>query len=432
MIPQFIKNPNPEIYRSNNYIVLDFETTNKDKGNPRTKDNRLLLSVYGKEYNYKYRSAGEYSQSRLLTELKKADFIIAHNAKFELQWLVRCGLDLSKVLVYDTLIGQYVLNGNRKSPLDLNSVAERYGLGQKDSFVSKLIKSGVCPSEISPKYLKKYCVQDVNLTEQVFLKQREELIKNNLLSTQFTRCIFTPVLADIEMNGMHLDKDRVEETYKEYNKELLKVEEKLYKITGGINMRSPQQVAGFIYGELGFREIKDRRGNYIRGKPNKRFPEGSPKTDVATITALRAINNRQKKFIVLKQRQSKLSKAISTYLTLFKEVCGKDGILKGQFNQAVTGTHRLSSSKPNLQNLDRGFKKLFSARSNGWSVGERDAAQLEFRVAAFLGRDNHAISDIISGFDVHTNTSTILTEAGQTTTRQDAKSHTFKPLILAA
>jgi DNA polymerase I-like protein with 3'-5' exonuclease and polymerase domains len=431
MIPQFIKNPNPEIYRSNNYVVLDFETTNYNKGSAREGRNSIILSVFGNISDvYRYKFSSEYGLDKLVERISRADFLIAHHAKFELQWLARCGLDLSKVLVYDTLIGQYVIDGNRKSDKSLDGVAKRYGLGQKDSFVSKLIKAGVCPSEISPKYLKKYCVQDVNLTEQIFLKQREELIKNNLLATQYTRCIFTPVLADIEMNGMHLDKDRVEETFIKYNKELLEVEEKLYKITGGINMRSPQQVAGFIYGELGFSECKDRKGNYIRGKPNKRFPEGSPKTDVSTIAALRATNNTQKKFIVLKQKQSKLSKAVSTYLTLFKEVCeNNDGILKGQFNQTVTGTHRLSSSRPNFQNFDRGFKGLFSARNNGWCIGERDAAQLEFRVAAFLGRDSTATDDIISGFDVHANTSRILSEAGQCTNRQEAKAHTFKPLF---
>ena len=140
MIPNFIKEPNPEIYKSNNYLVLDFETTNIDKGDPKNTNNRLLLSVYGKESKYKYSENNEYLQGRLLQDISKVDFLIAHNTKFELQWLARCGLDLSQVLIYDTMIGQYVLDGNKKSPKDLNSIAKRYELGQKDSFVSKLIK----------------------------------------------------------------------------------------------------------------------------------------------------------------------------------------------------------------------------------------------------------------------------------------------------
>jgi len=62
-------------------------------------------------------------------------------------------------------------------------------------------------------------------------------------------------------------------------------------------------------------------------------------------------------------------------------------------------------------------------------VGEADAAQLEFRVAAALGRDKIAIDEIISGADVHSFTAQVLTEAGEPTTRQAAKSSTFSPLF---
>ena len=62
-------------------------------------------------------------------------------------------------------------------------------------------------------------------------------------------------------------------------------------------------------------------------------------------------------------------------------------------------------------------------------IGDRDGAQLEFRVAAFLGQDAVAKRDIRDGADVHQFTADTLTEAGQTTNRQDAKAHTFKPLF---
>jgi DNA polymerase I-like protein with 3'-5' exonuclease and polymerase domains len=106
--------------------------------------------------------------------------------------------------------------------------------------------------------------------------------------------------------------------------------------------------------------------------------------------------------------------------------------LFGQFNQAITATHRLSSSgtefKVQFQNMAREFKPLFAARNPGWLVVEVDGAQIEFRVAAFLGQDYTAWKSIVEGEDVHTFTASTLTAAGQTTDRQSAKSHTFKPL----
>lgn len=59
---------------------------------------------------------------------------------------------------------------------------------------------------------------------------------------------------------------------------------------------------------------------------------------------------------------------------------------------------------------------------------EVDGSQLEFRVAAYLGQDEQAVSDITGGVDVHQNTADILSAAGQPTDRQAAKAHTFKPL----
>ena len=60
---------------------------------------------------------------------------------------------------------------------------------------------------------------------------------------------------------------------------------------------------------------------------------------------------------------------------------------------------------------------------------EADFAQLEFRVAAFLSQDTTAMKEIDTGFDVHSYTAKVISEAGQPTSRQDAKAHTFAPLF---
>lgn len=416
--------PNPNDYLSSNYTVVDFETTNKDSGDPRNANNDLLLSVYGR-HDYERHWGGEYRQLPLVRRIEGSDFVVAHNAKFELGWLRRCGLDLHNVLVFDTMIAEYVLLGNRKAPLDLDSVAARYGLPAKNNLVKRLIKGKVCPSEIYKPYLERYCWMDVAITERVFKKQLELLKQRGLLNVFFTRCMLTPALSDIEMNGMFLDKGRVEDKYNEFTSKYASVERELNQLSGGgINWNSGPQVAEFVYGELGFEEL-NYRGKPIRNKPSKKFPDGAPKVDSDTLIALKAKTAKQKEFIKLKQEQSRLSKAISTYLSLFKKSCDDNGgLLQGSFNQCITGTHRLSSSKPNFQNFDRTFKPLFTARTEGWSVGEADYAQLEFRVAAFLGQDEQAIEDIKNGFDVHQYTADIINCA-----RQQAKAHTFKPLF---
>ena len=59
---------------------------------------------------------------------------------------------------------------------------------------------------------------------------------------------------------------------------------------------------------------------------------------------------------------------------------------------------------------------------------EADFAQLEFRAAAFLSQDGVAIEEVSTGFDVHAYTAKVISDAGQPTSRQDAKAHTFAPL----
>jgi DNA polymerase-1 len=73
-------------------------------------------------------------------------------------------------------------------------------------------------------------------------------------------------------------------------------------------------------------------------------------------------------------------------------------------------------------------KKVFVSRWDGGKIMEADFAQLEFRVAAFLSQDEVAIEEVKTGFDVHSYTAQVISDAGQKTSRQDAKAHTFAPL----
>ena len=72
-------------------------------------------------------------------------------------------------------------------------------------------------------------------------------------------------------------------------------------------------------------------------------------------------------------------------------------------------------------------KKAFVSRFSGGKIMEADFAQLEFRVAAFLAQDELAMEEVRTGFDVHSYTAKVITDAGEPTTRQEAKAHTFAP-----
>ena len=128
--------------------------------------------------------------------------------------------------------------------------------------------------------------------------------------------------------------------------------------------------------------------------------------------------------------------AIDTYLSSFVDGirihAKNDNKLHVKLNQHVASTGRLTSTNPNMQNMPRGstfpIKKVFISRFAGGKILEADFAQLEFRAAAFLSQDGVAMDEVSTGFDVHAYTASVITEAGQQTSRQDAKAHTFAPL----
>jgi DNA polymerase I-like protein with 3'-5' exonuclease and polymerase domains len=446
VLPEFLTNLDPRIYESNNYVVLDWETTNLDKGFAGNPGNRIVLATWflGKDhrqYNDKllgckrdgvnFKLGNEFEQGELVEAIRSADFIVAHFAKFELQWLVRAGMDISRILPWDTVLGEYVLAGNRRRNNDLDSVAKRRGVGSgKEGLVASLISGGICPSEIPEQWLIEYGCQDTWLVKEVFLQQRKEIADAGLLPVMYTRCLTTPVLADIELNGLQLDSERVKDEYERTAKDYARANGSLATITGGINLNSPKQVAGYLYDKLGFEELSRS------GKPD-RNPGGGRKTDGETIERLSTKTPAQREFAEIFGKFSKIDFR-REYLEKLLACCNEEGgLLYANINQAVTQTHRLASSgkkyKVQIQNIARDLKKLFKARHPGWLVGEADGAQLEFRVAAHLGRDQVALADIRDlKFDAHYQTAErILKKVRELISkdeRNDIKPFTFKPL----
>jgi len=132
--------------------------------------------------------------------------------------------------------------------------------------------------------------------------------------------------------------------------------------------------------------------------------------------------------------------AVSTYLSSFVDGISNytkdNGFLHVGLTQHITSTGRFSGRNPNMQNMPRGgtfpVKRVFVSRWKGGYILEADFAQLEFRVAAYLSQDETAMKEIATGFDVHAYTAKVIGNAGQPTTRQVAKGHTFAPLFGAS
>jgi DNA polymerase I-like protein with 3'-5' exonuclease and polymerase domains len=192
--------------------------------------------------------------------------------------------------------------------------------------------------------------------------------------------------------------------------------------TRGFQLKETKQVAGLKF-----------------TAPNKKWISAngfSTSKDNLQILAATARNNNMAEAESFLNDLKRLS-AISSYLSSFVEGISNytkhDGFLHVSLTQHITATGRFSGRNPNMQNMPRGgtfpVKKVFVSRWENGKIMEADFAQLEFRTAAFLAQDETAMKEIDTGFDVHSYTAKVITDAGQKTSRQDAKAHTFAPLF---
>ena len=161
-------------------------------------------------------------------------------------------------------------------------------------------------------------------------------------------------------------------------------------------------------------------------------------TSKINIEMLEEVSKRKKmtkaqNFLHKVRRLSALDTYLSSFVDGIETYMKTDGKLHVRLVQHRTSTGRLASDSPNLQNMPRGntfpIKRVFKSRWEGGKIIEADFAQLEFRTAAFFGEDELAKSEINTGFDVHSYTAKVISDAGQKTSRQEAKEHTFAPLF---
>ena len=466
-LPYFLTTDDPaSIYLNGSYVALDFEADSEGKGSPLVESNDLILacwSVYrdGVEVKRKHIFGGIYDMQELIDDIHSVDFLLAFNAKYELGWLKRCGMELRDVLVYDPMLGQWVLDGNRKGKgyeRSLRGMARRYGAKPKLDLVGKLLDQGIPTRDINQRWLLEYCYRDVDSMVEVFQKQMEVVDKRNVWHLVHTRNLTCAVLADIEFVGLQLDKERVFKAHKEAKARMAELENELADMTGGINVNSPKQLTTYLYDTLGFKEARDHKGKVIRTDSDER----TAKAEV--IGKLEATTAQQEKFLSLYKEYNKVGTLLSKNLDYFNMVClYQDGTFLGQIKQNATGTHRLASAgvkgkfpisqkvdkKGNvkikykemgcqIQNIPREYKNLFYAADDDYVICSYDSSQVEFRMAVDMGQDKVGYKEVTTGTDIHQYTAQVLYQNGDPEMlslddpkerRQQSKKNTFRPLF---
>lgn len=314
-----------------------------------------------------------------------------YDAKANYVLLNRYDIQLAGVH-FDSLLGAYLIDTNDKSE-DLADLAfnyEYFALETDETVYGKGAKMAVPVDELLLDHLARKVKALVTLTPKLMAelsaKEQTELFFDMELP-------LSKVLADMEITGITVNAQTLQEMKQEFAVRLAAIEEKIYEQAGEtFNLNSPKQLGVILFEKMGLPVIKKTKTGY------------STAVDVLEQLKVQAPIVED----ILTYRQ--IAKIQSTYVEGLLKVIQPDGKIHTRYVQTLTQTGRLSSVDPNLQNIPirleegRNIRKAFIPRAADWQIFSSDYSQIELRVLADIANDQHMRDAFAEGQDIHTST----------------------------
>jgi DNA polymerase-1 len=319
-----------------------------------------------------------------------------HGLKEQYKVLSNHGITLKGPL-FDTLIAHYLINPDLRHNLSLLSqtylnieitdIAELVGKGKNKELLENL------PLE----KLSTYAGERSDVIQQLSHPFKKELNRDDLAKLFYDiEMPLMKVLGDMELEGIALDVPYLQELAKELNSDIDNLEEEIYKAAGeSFNIASPKQLGIVLFETLKLvdKPKKTKTGQYATSEDILRSLEEDHEI-ISKILSYRG-----------------LVKLKNTYVdALPEEVNSRTNRIHTTYEQAVASTGRLSSTKPNLQNIpirtERGklVRKAFVAANNNYELMAADYSQIELRLIAAMSGDQNMIDAFLKGEDIHKST----------------------------
>jgi len=324
---------------------------------------------------------------------------VAHGAKYGSLVLRRAGVDLRGV-AFDTMIGSFMIDPGRRSH-DLDVVAaEHFGveIPTRDSVVGRG-RDERPVAEVPAAGLRDYAGARADYALRL-RRRLEPVLEEHALAPLF-RDVELPliaVLADMEWEGIAIDRELFERLTVEARRDLAALEQRVYAAAGtDFNILSTPQLRHVLFEKLMLPVLKKTKTG--------------PSTDAEVLDELAALGHEVPR-LLLEYRE--VSKLLSTYLeALPASINPETGRIHTSFNQIGAATGRLSSNDPNLQNIpvrtERGgaIRRGFVPRA-GWKFVVADYSQIELRLLAHLSGDPAFVEAFRAGGDIHRQTAAVI------------------------
>ena len=315
---------------------------------------------------------------------------VGHDIKNDLYGLMYYGLNNFNV-VFDTAVAEYVIDPSR-SKYELKTLAlEKLHLAidSEEDFAKSQGQIGFFDDNRTTlaNYAKSLGVAVIQLIEL----QKATISDKNLDRVyNEAELPLIEVLAAMEVNGIKVNAEFMEEFGTDLKDKIVVLEEKICDMAGKkFNINSPAQLGVVLFEDLKLPNgKKTKRGYSTSAEVLEKIRGDHPIVDA-----------------VLEYRN--LTKLNSTYVEGMKPLIGNDGKIRAHFQQTVTTTGRISCTEPNLQNipirqaLGRNLRKVFTADDENHILIGADYSQIELRVLAHLSGDEELIAAFNRGDDIH-------------------------------
>lgn len=323
----------------------------------------------------------------LLTDPNKVK--IFQNWKFDAKFIQTCfGKGLYEARsVFDTLLAYKLLDGGQNSPAGLDSIASKLLGMHLDKSYQKFDWSGNLYKEPIA-----YAGLDAAIMLPLYRILSKSLAENKLLKVAKIEFDCIPAIAQMELNGVLIDKEKWLHSAEKIKEDMYNAEVLLREYFGDINLGSTQQLCKVLSEMTGMdikSSAKSSLEDLIKGYYEKPDLFGKVMDYRLPIMRLQEYN----------EMKSTHTRFGPDFLKHVHKVTGR---VHSNFTQLGPNTGRLSSSEPNLQNIkrDSDIRGSFIA-APGHQLWRADYSQFELRILANFSRDEAYVNAFENNIDVH-------------------------------
>jgi DNA polymerase I len=358
--------------------------------------------------------------ARLKTLLEDPSVLkITQNGKYDMAVMVRRGIRVAPI--DDTMLISYVLEGGLHGH-GMDELA-RLHLGH-DPIPFKQV-AGVGKAQKSFKHVElipatRYAAEDADVTLRLWRILKPRLAREGLLTVYETLERGMPaVLADMELEGIRVDPDRLRRLSHEFGMKMVELEATAHELAGRpFNLGSPKQIGDILFGEMAL-------------PGGKKTATGQWGTDASVLEDLALAHDLPRTLLDWRQ----LSKLKGTYTDALSAAADPaTNRVHTSYQLAAATTGRLASSDPNLQNIPvrneigRQIRQAFVAAPGNVLISA-DYSQIELRLLAHIGDIPELKRAFRAGLDIHAATASemfgVPVEGMPAETRRRAKAINF-------